>query len=954
MTKAKSLLIAAGGVLLGLCSQQAMAQKDFAITGSVRDRLTNSYVLHAKVECLNDADSVVGTAWAINSTYDYRRHSSTTTADFKLEMPRVKGMYTLRITREEFDTVMTPLNLTNIGAREYDRAIGTFYMDRTKTVQLKEIEVTASKVMFYNRGDTLVYNAAAFELADGSMLDALIEQLPGVELREGGQIYVNGKFVQSLLLNGKDFFRGDNQLMLDNLAAYTVKDIEVYNKQTDRGRFLNRDDNANKEYVMDVKLKKEYIGGWIVNAEAAGGTEDRYLARLFAMNFSALSQFTVLGNANNLNDDTRPTAEDKWDPERQSDGVRRHLEFGFDYSTENVEATRKASGNVVYQQDRRDLESTTEQTLYLPGQNTFSRSASNTFMRNFRLSTDHKLYMQTPGVALTFKPRLVWTRDKSNSDDEGVTSLEEQREQLINSTLYRSLNKTTTFFGDFDFDMTIKVPRTSDAIDVWGQLYFNTDNSEQESSNIIRYGDASIPTDARHSRTDNDPSHFINARFGAKYNLVLNSKFNATLSYTGFLYRRKETSAYYLGMLEGSHTGDFTLEQLEQVKMNFDPLNSHKSTENNSCHKAEVTLSYKFSDHWSLSGNLPLNYYSRNLNYRQNGVEYPASYSVLLFEPNVKIEWSDYGSGNGYAQCYASYMRYSNMPSLTSLITIPDTRNPLSQFVGNPDLKHFTTDYFYIYASKGAHNLTLYTMNNLNVHHNYIANGYVYDLNSGKRTYKSYNVNGNWEFQTYNYCSWYWDKINCYLKGSFNFSHDVTHSMLGTSETALTRVRRVTDRYTPSVSIDKYFGTRYNQRNIISLSVEPVFTHTSSTDVNDSKLNPVDVNYKLGAKFELPFSWSVSSSINLRTRRGYNTPMMNREEWIWNARVSKSFLKGQLLASVVAYDLLHQHQAVNYYVTSQMRTETFTNTIPRYILLDLQYKINIMPKKKIEQNVHYY
>ena len=156
------------------------------------------------------------------------------------------------------------------------------------------------------------------------------------------------------------------------------------------------------------------------------------------------------------------------------------------------------------------------------------------------------------------------------------------------------------------------------------------------------------------------------------------------------------------------------------------------------------------------------------------------------------------------------------------------------------------------------------------------------------------------------------------------------------------------------MSIDKYFGTNYNQRNIISLSIEPVFTHTSSTDVNDSKLNPVDVNYKLGAKFELPFSWSVSSSINLRTRRGYNTPMMNREEWIWNARVSKSFLKGKLLASVVAYDLLHQHQAVSYYVTSQMRTETFTNTIPRYILLDLQYKINIMPKKKIEQNVHYY
>lgn len=39
------------------------------------------------------------------------------------------------------------------------------------------------------------------------MLDALIEQMPGVELRDGGRIYVNGRFVDKLLLDGKDFFR---------------------------------------------------------------------------------------------------------------------------------------------------------------------------------------------------------------------------------------------------------------------------------------------------------------------------------------------------------------------------------------------------------------------------------------------------------------------------------------------------------------------------------------------------------------------------------------------------------------------------------------------------------------------------------------------------------------------------------------------------------------------------
>lgn len=35
------------------------------------------------------------------------------------------------------------------------------------------------------------------------MLDALVKQLPGVELKSDGRIYVNGRFVESLLLNAR-------------------------------------------------------------------------------------------------------------------------------------------------------------------------------------------------------------------------------------------------------------------------------------------------------------------------------------------------------------------------------------------------------------------------------------------------------------------------------------------------------------------------------------------------------------------------------------------------------------------------------------------------------------------------------------------------------------------------------------------------------------------------------
>ena len=39
--------------------------------------------------------------------------------------------------------------------------------------------------MMVMKGDTLVYDANAFQLAEGSMLDELIRQLPGVRLESG-------------------------------------------------------------------------------------------------------------------------------------------------------------------------------------------------------------------------------------------------------------------------------------------------------------------------------------------------------------------------------------------------------------------------------------------------------------------------------------------------------------------------------------------------------------------------------------------------------------------------------------------------------------------------------------------------------------------------------------------------------------------------------------------------
>lgn len=164
---------------------------------------------------------------------------------------------------------------------------------KEKEIALGGIVVKSTKVKFFYKGDTLVYNADAFQLAEGSMLDALISQLPGVELKDDGRIYVNGRFVDNLLLNGKDFFKGKNEVLLENLPAYTVKNLKVYEEESDLSKMLGTKVDEGR-YVMDVQIKREYEIGWFANAELGGGTEDRYLGRLFALRFTPNSRLSFL------------------------------------------------------------------------------------------------------------------------------------------------------------------------------------------------------------------------------------------------------------------------------------------------------------------------------------------------------------------------------------------------------------------------------------------------------------------------------------------------------------------------------------------------------------------------------------------------------------------------------------------------------------------------------------
>ena len=263
------------------------------------------------------------------------------------------------------------------------------------SVMLDEVVVKATKIKMVQHGDTIIYNADAFPLEEGSMLDALVRQLPGAKLSSEGEITVNGEKVEELTLNGKDFFKGNKKVMLENLPSFTVKNIQVYHKSSEKSKWEGREQEE-KTFTMDVQLKRQYNKGFLGNVEVAGGTEDRYMGRLFALRYTDCSRLSVYGNLNNVNENRKPGRDGDWDPSNQPQGSRTTRKAGIDLQITEKERRWEEQCNVEFSWDKSVDENTNNTEQFLSTGNNFSRSMSNRVAHTKSVRLNNTFYVRKP------------------------------------------------------------------------------------------------------------------------------------------------------------------------------------------------------------------------------------------------------------------------------------------------------------------------------------------------------------------------------------------------------------------------------------------------------------------------------------------------------------------------------------------------------------------------------
>ena len=222
--------------------------------------------------------------------------------------------------------------------------------------------------------------------------------------------------------------------------------------------------------------------------------------------------------------------------------------------------------------------------------------------------------------------------------------------------------------------------------------------------------------------------------------------------------------------------------------------------------------------------------------------------------------------------------------------------------------------------------------------------GLIYNRETGVRTNRPDNINGNYVINhMINYGQALGKKQRWRIDTRTNIFYNHNVDLTGI-ENATRSLRSVVNNLylSENVNLDYRLSSKFS----IGAKATWTWTHAISKREDFNTINANDFNYGLTTQIELPWKMQLGTDLTQYSRRGYEDPEMNNDELVWNARLSKSCMKGNLTFMLDGFDILGNLSNVRRTLNAQGRTESYYNVIPRYAMLHVMYKLNIQPKKK--------
>ena len=954
-------------------TENKKSERTIALWGHVKNSLTRVGIADAFITLMLPDSTVVDTMrvfrqWS-NGKDDYV---------YRFDIPAREQQYIIRSEHPDYETCYVDYHVKHIARNSFFDAPWHYMrkknIDVAKEMMLQDVVVKATKVKMTYNGDTITFNADAFNLPEGSMLDALIRQMDGVELKDDGRILVHGEQIDELVLNGKSFFKGNNRVMLDNLPAYTVKRVQTYHKSTELDEYLGSD-HEKKRFLMDVQLKHEYSEGWLGNVEGAGGWKDSgrgerrsltgsagladnpYLARLFAMRYTTNSRLSVYGNVNNINEQRRPGSNGEWQPSNSPTGLQESRMAGANLFIEEKDKRWKEDATVetAWHQTTNETLTAAEQ-FHTDAPPTFNRQQYYRKSKDFSLSTRNIFQLNKP----FFLNSYAWLNYNSSENSASLRSAQfgsdpsrygqttalldslfsatlstDMQQALIHRNLQSSSGDGNRLSVGANNSFSYKLPSGDDT-----GLYLNAshDRSHQHSNSEqdLRY-QLTPSLNNLLTRHASQPSHETNFSIAPNYRIQWLNGVWFNTEYR-FLYRERQ------------NTNDVYLADTLDLQNAYDRM--HRRLEN----RLALTPGYTYNQ----DGKYIQIYYQMHFYNVNEQLDYSSAYTDTTLtqhkwtmSPELHVLLS---KDNWTRSLQFFYGIEFQTPDLFQKVNVLNDENPLVRRYGNPNLRGATNHRMQLSLSRTwrekriSHNIG----GGLRFFRHQVSQGQTYDAETGITTYRPENVEGNWQTYFFDHYSMPLDKprrlmLNNYMHGDYTRNVDIING-----------ISHVNNYY-----IENRLTLSYTLGNLtLGLPTYIEYRRTTNEERTIQPINATNFQYGLTANYNFKREdnshtprWlqgvTLATDLKMFSRRGYGDSSLNRNDLVWNASIARSFLNpfgkqagGTLVARLEGFDLLSQLSSTTIVINGQGRTETISNTLPRYLMLHLTYQWAKTPKKR--------
>lgn len=808
---------------------------------------------------------------------------------------------------------------------------------------LEEVAIVATPPAAVLKGDTTEFDATAFSTEAYADADALIMQIPGVEIDEEGQVKAQGEDVQRIIVDGKEFFSTDPRIALKTLPADIISKIQLIDEQSEQAQFTGFDDGQRRK-VINIVTRPDRRRGYFGRMAGGYGASERYNTGGNVNIFNGERRLTVFAVSNNINQSDFAMAGIAGGEEeggRNNRGGRNNNPSGAgggrginninslsaNFNDEWLDERLDINANYAFNSTNNATNSLVNREYLIgPNANQFNTQNQESGSINYSHRTNMRIRFDIDSnQRIDFRPNLSFQQNNRSSFSHNNTVL--ANNNPVNAAIRDNGNENFNFNfnGSLDYRLRLRKRGRTISLSANGSANSNNGLAQTYSLNEFFEEQALIRIDTVSNQSN------ING-YG--------NGFTGRLAYTEPLGQNGRLQANYSLRNTANYTNRETFEFLAETGQ-LGALNTLLSNEfRNDYTYQSGGLSYQLAKRDSFSFDIGVDFQDARINNNRMFPDVTTTASQFKsYLPSANFTYRFSREKN----LRIGYNTATNAPSINQLQDVINNQNPLNIRTGNADLAQeyghrFNLRFNSVNRESGSNlstNINAEFSNNRIVNSTYIA---VSDtliapavlLGAGGQFTRPENINGYYSIRAN---TTYGTPIKA-LKINLNLSTNVYHN----HDVGLVNQ---TKTHSNSYGINQRIGanSRFGQHLVVGLSYTgnySIVRNNSNTDLSYNFYNQIirnDLSYTFWKGIRM--ASSLYYNYNQGLADGYDQQFV-----LWNASIGKKlFKKDEAEITLTAYDLLNRNTNINRSISERYIQDTQNNALQRYFLLSFTYNL---------------